>query len=243
MLNPRGGLVRLPVFAAFVVWLLALGAATAAVQHSTPGLGLAAAVGVGLVLGGAAGNLGDRFRRGAVADFIAVCPPPRPPFNLADVAVPVVGTILLAGSSCINAAVSRWAGRRHPISCPRPRRPQLHGRRFHVRRAGRRSALASSSGRRGLDPLRLWVTVVSARALVGSRLGFRALEHASDGASGRIRAGSRGARRAGRLYGPPPEPRRLRTAARRRPHSLLDVLGRCELHHVGGARCSRDSGV
>ena len=58
--------------------------------HATrPGLWLV----VGLVVGGALGNLADRVRIGAAIDFID--PPLWPAFNLADVAI-VVGVALLA---------------------------------------------------------------------------------------------------------------------------------------------------
>jgi signal peptidase II len=48
---------------------------------------------VGLLAGGALGNLADRVRAGAVTDFVAVGA--WPPFNLADVAI-TVGVVLLA---------------------------------------------------------------------------------------------------------------------------------------------------
>jgi signal peptidase II len=47
---------------------------------------------VGLVGGGALGNLADRIRADAVTDFIDL--PPWPPFNVADVAI-TAGVILL----------------------------------------------------------------------------------------------------------------------------------------------------
>jgi len=50
-------------------------------------------VAVGLVAGGALGNLADRIRADAVTDYIDL--PHWPPFNLADVAI-VVGVLLLA---------------------------------------------------------------------------------------------------------------------------------------------------
>jgi signal peptidase II len=50
-------------------------------------------VAVGLLAGGALGNLIDRVRAGAVTDFVDV--PSWPPFNLADVAV-VIGVAVLA---------------------------------------------------------------------------------------------------------------------------------------------------
>jgi signal peptidase II len=49
-------------------------------------------VAVGLLVGGALGNLVDRVRLGHVTDFIDL--PPWPPFNLADVAI-TFGVILL----------------------------------------------------------------------------------------------------------------------------------------------------
>jgi signal peptidase II len=53
------------------------------------------AAAIGAALGGAAGNLADRLRHGAIVDFIAIgrCPP----FNLADVAIVVgMGLLLLS---------------------------------------------------------------------------------------------------------------------------------------------------
>jgi signal peptidase II len=48
---------------------------------------------VGLLAGGALGNLADRLRMGSVTDYVAVGS--WPPFNLADVAI-TVGVLLLA---------------------------------------------------------------------------------------------------------------------------------------------------
>jgi len=53
-------------------------------------------VAIGLVLGGALGNLADRVFRGHVVDFIAV--PHWPTFNLADAAITVGVVLLLIGS-------------------------------------------------------------------------------------------------------------------------------------------------
>lgn len=50
-------------------------------------------VAVGLLAGGALGNLADRVRAGAVTDYIAV--PHWPPFNLADTSI-TIGVVLLA---------------------------------------------------------------------------------------------------------------------------------------------------
>jgi signal peptidase II len=54
-------------------------------------IGWPVAVGLGLVVGGAGGNLLDRLERGAVLDFVAAGP--WPSFNLADAAL-VGGTLL-----------------------------------------------------------------------------------------------------------------------------------------------------
>jgi signal peptidase II len=67
---------------------LALLVAYFAVHAARPGLWLA----VGLIAGGAVGNLADRVRIGAAIDFID--PPLWPAFNLADIAI-VAGVGLL----------------------------------------------------------------------------------------------------------------------------------------------------
>lgn len=59
-----------------------------AVDPKRPGMAAA----VGLLVGGAIGNLADRVREGAVIDFVD--PPAWPAFNLADVAI-TAGVILL----------------------------------------------------------------------------------------------------------------------------------------------------
>jgi len=55
-----------------------------------------AAIGVGLLAGGAIGNLIDRVRYEAVVDFVAVGPWPR--FNIADSAI-TIGVLMLAWSA------------------------------------------------------------------------------------------------------------------------------------------------
>jgi signal peptidase II len=55
----------------------------------------ATALGLGMAIGGAAGNLADRVRRGAVVDFVALGP--WPVFNLADAAM-TVGLLVAAVS-------------------------------------------------------------------------------------------------------------------------------------------------
>lgn len=59
-------------------------------------------VAVGLLAGGAVGNLVDRIRLGHVTDFIDL--PPWPPFNLADVAI-TFGVILLVLLYLFDAGV------------------------------------------------------------------------------------------------------------------------------------------
>lgn len=94
VLNPRGGVVIMPLRWAIIVWIAALAGAGVVGVQGPPSLGVAGAVGLGLALGGATSNLGDRVLRGAVVDFIAVRA--WPTFNLADAAM-VAGTALLAG--------------------------------------------------------------------------------------------------------------------------------------------------
>jgi signal peptidase II len=53
-------------------------------QNSLP---LVRLLGAGFLLGGAAGNGIDRWRTGAVVDFLALVPIDFPVFNLADVAI------------------------------------------------------------------------------------------------------------------------------------------------------------
>jgi signal peptidase II len=93
--NRRGGVVALPVRWAFLVWIAALAGAGLVVVQGPAWLGIGGAVGLGLALGGAAGNLVDRLLRGAVVDFIALGA--WPTFNLADAAM-VAGTVVLVWS-------------------------------------------------------------------------------------------------------------------------------------------------
>ncbi|MEZ5078391.1 MAG: signal peptidase II [Solirubrobacterales bacterium] len=87
-----------------VSWGLASGAGTPLVLISVLALGVVAYifsrdptrrgmwVAVGLLAGGALGNLADRVRVGAVTDFVVL--PPWQPFNVADVAI-TFGVVLL----------------------------------------------------------------------------------------------------------------------------------------------------
>ncbi len=80
-------LVLILVAAAIVVILLLLGT-----QMKWRGSSIA----IGLILGGALGNLLDRIFRGSVVDFIDL--PHWPTFNLADVAITVGVVLLILGS-------------------------------------------------------------------------------------------------------------------------------------------------
>ncbi len=92
--NERGGLVPLSNLQAGALWLLAIGGLTVLMSWLPP-ISDVQTAGLGLVAGGAASNLIDRFLRGAVIDFIEVgC---WPTFNPADAAM-CVGLALTAGS-------------------------------------------------------------------------------------------------------------------------------------------------
>jgi signal peptidase II len=73
-----------------------------------PGLWL----GVGLLAGGALGNLADRIRDGAVTDFID--PPLWPSFNVADVAI-TLGVVVL-----VLSAFAESSGRTGVAAAPKP---------------------------------------------------------------------------------------------------------------------------
>jgi signal peptidase II len=67
------------------LWIASVAIAAVLLQRGIiPENGLSAA-GIGAALGGAAGNLADRLRRGAIVDFIVIGR--WPPFNLADAAI------------------------------------------------------------------------------------------------------------------------------------------------------------
>ena len=70
------GLVSLLVSVALLVWIL-----------RRPPRGLWESLAFGFLLGGALGNGLDRWRLGAVVDFLALVPIQFPVFNLADVAI------------------------------------------------------------------------------------------------------------------------------------------------------------
>jgi signal peptidase II len=74
------------------LWIASIAIAAVLVRAGMIAESTRNAAAIGAALGGAAGNIADRLRRGAIVDFIAIgrCPP----FNLADVAI-VVGMGLL----------------------------------------------------------------------------------------------------------------------------------------------------
>jgi signal peptidase II len=74
------------------LWIASIAIAAVLVRAGMIAENARNAAAIGAALGGAAGNIADRLRRGAIVDFIAIgrCPP----FNLADVAI-VVGMGLL----------------------------------------------------------------------------------------------------------------------------------------------------
>lgn len=78
------GLVSLLVSAALLAWILL-----------APPRGIWLTLAVGFLLGGAAGNGIDRWRHGAVIDFLAFVPISFPVFNLADVAINLAVACLL----------------------------------------------------------------------------------------------------------------------------------------------------
>jgi signal peptidase II len=94
--TPRPGILKLGDRAAVALWLaavamLVVALAVLAGAQAAPGL----AIGLGLAVGGAGSNLGDRLVRGCVVDFIAVWR--WPTFNLADAAI-VTGAVLVVAS-------------------------------------------------------------------------------------------------------------------------------------------------
>jgi signal peptidase II len=88
--NVRGSLAGLGMRAAVAAWVVALAVAVVITDDRL------VATGLGLSLGGAAGNLVDRVRRGAVVDFLSIGR--WPPFNVADAAL-VAGLCVIAGTA------------------------------------------------------------------------------------------------------------------------------------------------
>jgi signal peptidase II len=77
------------------LWLAAVAIAAVLLHQGLLPQNAMSAVGIGAALGGAAGNLADRLRCGAIVDFIVIGR--WPPFNLADAAIVVgVGLLILS---------------------------------------------------------------------------------------------------------------------------------------------------
>lgn len=95
--NSRGALVPISLRAAMVIFLL-LAAIVITLLLRAPDLPRPAVIGLGLAAGGAASNLLDRIRLGAVVDFIRIGR--WPAFNIADAAL--TGAILLCGWSVLR---------------------------------------------------------------------------------------------------------------------------------------------
>ena len=75
-----------------VLWIASTAMAAVLLQSGMIAENALAAAGIGAALGGAAGNIADRWRHGAVVDFIVIGR--WPPFNVADAAI-VAGAGLL----------------------------------------------------------------------------------------------------------------------------------------------------
>ncbi|MFL5883429.1 MAG: signal peptidase II [Thermoleophilaceae bacterium] len=82
--NERGSLAGLSVRQAGLAWVFAAACVASVIALAAP-VPAAAALGLGLVAGGATSNLADRIGRGGVVDFIAVGR--WPAFNVADAAM------------------------------------------------------------------------------------------------------------------------------------------------------------
>jgi hypothetical protein len=75
---------RVPGALLVALWMVAAAAAATVLAGGLAG-GVAAYLGFGAALGGAAGNLVDRVRHGSIVDFVIVGP--WPVFNVADAAI------------------------------------------------------------------------------------------------------------------------------------------------------------
>jgi signal peptidase II len=85
--NQRGAVGAPSVTHAALLWLVVLGAVIAGLRLLPGEPQTLALIGLGMAIGGAAGNVADRIRHGAVVDFVAAGP--WPVFNLADAAMAV----------------------------------------------------------------------------------------------------------------------------------------------------------
>lgn len=81
---------------AFLMVMALVGLAAIYIYYRNPPFDhLAATVAMGMMLGGAAGNLIDRIRLGRVTDFIDL--PPWPAFNIADSSITIGVAVILIG--------------------------------------------------------------------------------------------------------------------------------------------------
>lgn len=96
VLNARGALAPfLGVPALLALWVVAVSMGAMVLIYGDGGHDVLMPVGIGLVVGGSAGNVIDRVRRGVIVDFIAIGP--WPVFNLADAAIVAgIGLVLLS---------------------------------------------------------------------------------------------------------------------------------------------------
>jgi len=74
------------------LWIASMAVAAVLLQRGIIADNAMSGIGIGAALGGAAGNIADRWRHGAIVDFIAIGR--WPVFNLADAAI-VAGVALL----------------------------------------------------------------------------------------------------------------------------------------------------
>ena len=98
--NRRGAILGLGFTVAAVLWAVLLGGSL--VVASTPKPSALAIVALGLAVGGGAGNLLDRSRKGTVIDFVAIGW--WPVFNVADVAL-VFGAVLAVVNALVGSGV------------------------------------------------------------------------------------------------------------------------------------------
>jgi signal peptidase II len=91
--NVRGGLIALAAPQAAAAWVVMIGCVGLILAMRSSPVGAMPMVGIGLVAGGAAGNVAGRFVHGSVVDFVAAGP--WPVFNLGDAAL-VLGVMLTA---------------------------------------------------------------------------------------------------------------------------------------------------
>jgi signal peptidase II len=95
-LTRRGApIFALPTWALAGLWIVSMAVAAVLLQCGMVADNAMSGAGIGAALGGAAGNLADRLRHGAVIDFIVIGR--WPVFNLADAAI-VGGVVLLLWS-------------------------------------------------------------------------------------------------------------------------------------------------